>query len=52
MTRSADVASSTAEARTLRSEEAILAAVESGEVTIEKTSVVLDCPIVHLGHAT
>jgi hypothetical protein len=36
-------------AQTLKSEEAVLAAVESGAVTLELTRVVLNCPIVHRG---
>lgn len=35
--------------QTLKSEEAVLAAVDSGAVTLEPTSVVLNCPIVHRG---
>jgi hypothetical protein len=35
--------------RTLKSEEAVLAAVDSGLVTLEPTRVVLNCPIVHRG---
>ena len=35
--------------QTLRSEEAVLAASESGAVTLEATRVVLNCPIVHRG---
>ena len=35
--------------RTLKSEEAVLAAVDSGAVTLEATRVVLNCPIVHRG---
>ncbi len=34
---------------TLKSEEAVLAAADSGAVTLEATSVVLNCPIVHRG---
>lgn len=34
---------------TLKSEEAVLAAVDSGAVTLEPTKVVLNCPIVHRG---
>jgi hypothetical protein len=33
----------------LKSEEAVLAAVDSGAVTLEATTVVLNCPIVHRG---
>jgi hypothetical protein len=35
--------------QTLKSEEAVLAAVERGAVTLEVTRVVLNCPIVHRG---
>jgi hypothetical protein len=35
--------------QTLKSEEAVLAAVDSGAVTLEPTRVVLNCPIVHRG---
>ena len=35
--------------QTLRSEEAVLAAAESGAVVLEPTGVVLNCPIVHRG---
>lgn len=35
--------------QTLKSEEAVLAAAESGAVTLEATRVVLNCPIVHRG---
>ena len=35
--------------QTLKSEEAVLAAVDSGAVTLETTRVVLNCPIVHRG---
>ncbi len=35
--------------QTLKSEEAVLAAVDSGAVTLEATRVVLNCPIVHRG---
>jgi hypothetical protein len=35
--------------QTLKSEEAVLAAVDSGAVTLEPTKVVLNCPIVHRG---
>ena len=35
--------------QTLKSEEAVLAAAESGAVTLETTPVVLNCPIVHRG---
>jgi hypothetical protein len=35
--------------QTLKSEEAVLAAVDSGAVTLEATPVVLNCPIVHRG---
>ena len=35
--------------QTLKSEEAVLAAIDSGAVTLEPTSVVLNCPIVHRG---
>lgn len=35
--------------QTLKSEEAVLAAVDSGAVALEPTSVVLNCPIVHRG---
>jgi hypothetical protein len=35
--------------KTLKSEEAVLAAVDSGAVTLEATRVVLNCPIVHRG---
>jgi hypothetical protein len=35
--------------QTRKSEERLLAAVESGAVTLEATSVVLNCPIVHRG---
>ena len=38
-----------AEARMLRSEESVLAASDRGEVDIEPTGVVLNCPIVHRG---
>ena len=38
-----------AAARELKSEEAVLAAVDSGAVTLEATRVVLNCPIVHRG---
>lgn len=36
-------------ARTLKSEEAVLAAAEQGAVTLTPTQVVLNCPIVHRG---
>ena len=35
--------------QTLKSEEAVLAAVDTGAVTLEATSVILNCPIVHRG---
>ncbi len=35
--------------QTLKSEEAVLAAVDRGVVTLDATSVVLNCPIVHRG---
>jgi hypothetical protein len=35
--------------QTLKSEEAVLAAADSGAVTLEATRVVLNCPIVHRG---
>lgn len=35
--------------QTLKSEEAVLAAVDTGAVTLEATRVVLNCPIVHRG---
>jgi hypothetical protein len=35
--------------QTLKSEEAVLAAVDSGAVSLEATKVVLNCPIVHRG---
>lgn len=38
-----------AEARLLRSEEEVLAAAEAGQVVLETTRVILNCPIVHRG---
>lgn len=35
-------------ARSLRSEEAVLAAEEAGEVTVERTNAVLNCPVVNV----
>lgn len=40
---------SASQATTLRSEEQVLAAAESGAVRLEPTRVVLNCPIVHRG---